>query len=557
MRFAIRLLVLLCTVSAFAQPFPQDYFRAPLDIEMILSGTFGELRNNHFHAGLDIKTQGREGLPVYAAAEGRVVRIKVSAYGYGNALYVAHPNGYTTVYGHLKEFNAEIAAWVKSQQYDKKSFEVDLFPPAIFKFNKGDVIALSGNSGGSGGPHLHFEIRDTKTEETLNPAFFGLVIKDSRKPVINRLIATPLSADGTVNNIAKQRDIALTSLGGGVYSASCTASGVLGLEIGTYDQQDAATNNNGIYKIEQFINDTLTYRFEITRFAFDDSRYINAHMDYARVKNLKQYNHKCYIEPGNKLPAYSGLQNRGLITTKAGKTQTVKLLVLDSWGNTSEVRLTIQGVSKDIAVEEPSPTPRWDEPYSIKVDGVKVYLAANTLYKNEEILVRKVGTCAGCISAKYAVGETTIPAHKRFELSIHREQLSKTDRVVWATPGGGGLTSTWQGDYLVAHPREFGTYVVLRDTIAPSLNVLNLAKGATVKKGQKVRVTATDGLSGITFYEATIDGKWVLLQHDAKNRLYWHEFEGDLTPGSHTIVITMKDEVGNTKTWESVFSYQP
>jgi murein DD-endopeptidase MepM/ murein hydrolase activator NlpD len=552
-----RLVFFFFSLSVSAQPFPTDYFRAPLGIELVLSGTFGELRNNHFHSGIDFKTQGQEGLPVYAAADGKVVRIKVSAYGFGNALYVAHPNGYTTVYGHLKEFNAEIAAWVKTQQYAKKSFEVDLFPPATFVFKKGDVIALSGNTGGSGGPHLHFEIRDTKTEETLNPAFFGLKIKDSRKPVINRLIATPISANANVNGLPKQRDIALISLGGGVYTANLTAAGTIGLAIGTFDQQDAATNNNGIYKIEQFVNDTLTYQFEMTRFAFDDSRYINAHMDYARVKNQKQYNHKCFVEQGNKLPAYTSLVNRGLISAKPGKTARILILITDSWGNQSQIKVTVTGTEPGAASPEPANLLQWNEPNTVKLDGIKAYLPAQTLYKNENIQLRKIGACAKCVSASYSVGDATIPAHKRFDLSIHRDQLTKTDRVVWATSAGGGLTSTWQGDWLVAHPREFGTYAVLRDTIAPSLNVLNLAKGAIVKKGQRVRLTATDGLSGITFYEATVDGHWVLLQFDAKNKLFWHDFEESLTPGNHTLSITMKDEVGNTTIWESVFSYQP
>lgn len=554
----LHFLFILLSFTTLAQPFPQDYFRSPLDIDLVLSGTFGELRNNHFHAGLDIKTQGREGLPVYAVADGKVVRIKVSAYGYGNALYVAHPNGYTTVYGHLKEFNAEIAAWVKSQQYEKKSFEVDLFPPAIFRYNKGDVIALSGNTGGSGGPHLHFEIRDTKTEETLNPALFGLKISDSRKPVVNRLFATPLSADASVNGVTSQRDIALQSLGNGVYSGKFTASGVIGLAIGTYDQQDAGTNNNGIYSIEQYINDSLTYRFTAIRFIFDDMRYINAHMDFARVKTAKQYTHKTYVEPGNKLQwAYSNLKNRGLITTSPGATTNVTLLITDSWGNKSEVRLAITGVSKSLAVAEPANALKWDEPHTIKLDGVRVYIASGTLYRNQAIELRKVGICAGCISAQFAVGQTTIPAHKRFDLSIHRDQLSNADRVLWASTSGGGLTSTWEGDWLVAHPREFGTYVVKRDTIAPSLQILNLAQGGIVKKGQSLRIKASDALSGITFYEAMIDGAWVLVKHDAKNNLYWHEFEQNLSPGSHNLEIIMKDEVGNTTTWETVFTYQP
>jgi murein DD-endopeptidase MepM/ murein hydrolase activator NlpD len=327
----------------WAQNYPQNYFQPPLDIPLALSGTFGELRGNHFHSGMDIKTQGREGLDVKAAAPGRIVRIKVSAYGYGNTLYMAHPNGYTTVYAHLQKFDPAIEEWVKKQQYAQESFEVNLFPPAIFSFAQGDVIAKSGNSGGSGGPHLHFEIRDSKTEETINPALFGLPVEDTRKPYIGHVYASPISTGALVNGSSTQKEIALTNLGNGIYQGSFSGSGVVGFVIHTFDQQNLSNNHNGIYEIEQYINDTLTYRFKVERFAFSETRYINAHMDFARYKNNRQLAHKTYVEPGNKLSLYSDVKNHGGAFLKPNQKTLITLIVTDSWGNTSEIRLTATG----------------------------------------------------------------------------------------------------------------------------------------------------------------------------------------------------------------------
>ena len=172
-QFYMRLIIIpflfFISVSMAQNSYPQDYFQSPLEIPLILSGTFAELRSNHFHSGLDIKTQQQSGLKVMAAASGFVSRIKVSHFGYGKALYITHPNGYTTVYAHLQNFNPEIDAYIKHRQYKNESYEIELFPKAgELLVNNGDIVAYSGNTGGSGGPHLHFEIRN-KQEHPMNP----------------------------------------------------------------------------------------------------------------------------------------------------------------------------------------------------------------------------------------------------------------------------------------------------------------------------------------------------------------------------------------------------
>lgn len=541
---------------AHAQSYPQDYFRSPLDIPILLSGTFGELRGNHFHSGLDLKTQGVEGLPVYAAADGHVVRIKISAYGYGNALYIAHPNGYTTVYAHLQKLTSEMAEWVKAQQYAQKSFEVDLFPPASkFKVTQGQEVAKSGNSGGSGGPHLHFEIRDTKSEKPINPALFGFDIADTSKPVVQQVYVQHMAT-------AKQTEVKLINEGNGIYTGAFEAGGSFGLIIKTFDQQNLSDNKNGIFEIEQYVNDTLNYHFRIEKFHFDETRYINAHMDFARYINLKQLTHKCYVEPGNYLSVYSSKKNRGTINIREAEEKNIKLVIKDSWGNTSEVRLKARGYSPETAEPDTSLLD-FTITNTIKSEGLEVIIPAKTMYKNQPLKLQRANNCLDCESVIYKVGDATIPAHNRFTIRIHKNQLRNTDRVVWAITNGNengktsGLTSAWEGDWLLAKPRAFGYFVVMQDTVAPIMKVQDFANGRVVKPGHKLYITATDNLSGITEYKAMIDGKWVLLERDAKKNLWWHDFEKNLEAGSHTLTIIMSDEVGNKTSFQAVFTYHP
>jgi len=216
----IFLMLLLVGASSLAQSnIPKDYFGKPLDIPLILSGSFGELRSNHFHSGLDIKTQQRTGLPVYAPADGYVSRIKVGHYGYGKALYIKHPNGYSTVYAHLERYAGKIQDYVKKQQYRKESYEIELFPKAdLLPVYKGDLIGYSGNTGSSGGPHLHFEIRDASSRP-MNPMLFGLDVPDTRRPLLNSVMVYPVGDSAHVDQRRSRKRLKLTPLGNGSYKA--------------------------------------------------------------------------------------------------------------------------------------------------------------------------------------------------------------------------------------------------------------------------------------------------------------------------------------------------
>ena len=260
--------------------YPTDYFISPLEIPLVLSGTFGELRSNHFHSGFDIKTQQKSGLSVIASGDGYVSRINVSRWGYGKALYLTHPNGYTTVYGHLKKFSPEIEAYVKKNQYKKEAFEIRLYPEAgELKVVQGEIVALSGNSGSSGGPHLHYEIRDIKAN-ILNPMLFGIKIPDHKKPTIQAAFAFSENDSSQVNQSNKIVNINLIKQNNGDLLANTIyAYGKIGIGINAFDRLDGALNRNGLYDIMMRVNGEVLYKFTADKFSFGESRYINTYID--------------------------------------------------------------------------------------------------------------------------------------------------------------------------------------------------------------------------------------------------------------------------------------
>ena len=274
------------------KPIIQKIFVLPLDIPIQLAGNFGELRTNHFHAGFDIRTQQKEGLNVYAVADGYISRIKISPYGYGKAIYIDHPGGYTTVYGHLSKGSQTVQDFIVAEQYKQKSSEIDLFPkPGDLPVKKGDLIAYSGNTGGSEGPHLHFEFRDTKTEKIINPMFFGFdkIVLDNKPPVITTLIVYPISADAQVNKSIEPITLSISKMADGTYTSELVkANGTIGFGFAGYDSQDYGSGKNGIFKIVTSDNGNPSYSYTFDSFSFEDTRFVNALIDYPRFKKNGQ-----------------------------------------------------------------------------------------------------------------------------------------------------------------------------------------------------------------------------------------------------------------------------
>lgn len=561
----------LLFISNFkAQEYPQDYFRSPLDVPLYLSGNFGELRNNHFHAGIDIKTTQQEGLKVYAAADGYVSRIKVSPYGYGSAIYVRHPNGYTTTYAHLSKYANKIEEYVKKAQYERESFAIELFPSASdFPVLKGDVIAYTGNSGGSAGPHLHFEIRNTSNEHPLNPLFFGFDIKDNIPPIIQSIHFYPLNDTSTINgNNSILRVNASGSNGSYSLNSKVEVDGQIGIGIRGVDKMNYTSNTYGFYSVELLLDSQKIYRSQMDEFAFHEGRYINSHIDYDYKSTHGRRVEKCYIDDGNKLRIYKELKDEGKITISDEKEYKVLFLVSDAYGNTSRIEFDMQGKAEkfDAKQEEKiSSTDKemtffeWDKRNTLMKDNILVDLPPNILYEDIYFEFEEGDSMKGALSPTYWLHDYKVPLHRHYTLSIKVNGLSDEEKkksLIVSTLNGyskyaeGGK---WNGDNISVRTRSFGGFAVVQDNDAPIVRPVNIYNGANMSKKWSIYLKAYDTLSGINYYRGTVDGKWVLMEYDAKNNSFIYYFDDRIEKGKHIFHFTVSDGVGNTTQYSAEF----
>ena len=551
-----------------AQDYPKDYFRSPLDIPLYLSGNFGELRSNHFHAGIDIKTQGVEGKKVYAVADGYVSRIKVSAFGYGNAIYITHPNGYTSVYGHLNKFSDKIAAYVKAAQYQEEQFSVHLFPTASqFPVKKGDLIAYSGNTGGSGGPHLHFELRDTKSEHPFNPLLFGFEIKDNIKPSIYALTIYPLNDTSFINGSnKKQRFIASGS--GGNYSLSGSPSialfGKFGFGIESVDKMNYTGNTYGLYQINLNHNEELVYQQVIDEFAFAEGRYINSYIDYAQYHQNRRRIQKSFVQPGNRLRIYKKIKNQGVFTLNDNKKHTFLYELSDTYGNTSTLSFALEAKSIAPIKSIPNLKPvqvryfQFDQRNTFVEDNLLVDLPPYVLYDDLYFEYRKQEASNKTLSPIYWIHNNLTPLHSYITVSIKSDELikNKAKVLIGSTTDGHSFYpegGKWNGSNISVKTRSFGGYALLEDLIAPKIVPINIYSNADMSNKWSIMIKIRDNLAGIDSFRATVDGKWVLMEYDAKNDLLVHYFDDNISPGMHQFKLVVKDKVENTATYETTF----
>ncbi|TNE28123.1 MAG: M23 family peptidase [Bacteroidetes bacterium] len=563
----------LLTLITVAQNYPRDYFQKPLDIPLILSGTFGELRSNHFHAGIDIKTNGVEGLAVRAAADGHIVRIAVSPYGYGNAIYIRHPNGYTTVYAHLQRFTEHIAEWVESEQYDRESFNVNLFPPAgKFPVSKGDIIALSGNSGGSGGPHLHFEIRDARTEEPINPLLFGFDVPDHRAPTINAIYAYPLDDNGHLNQRHARTSLSLKTIREGEYAIKWPQRGLgpIGFSIETIDRLDGAWNSNGPYSISQYVNDEKNAEFIVERLSFAETRYINAHMDYDLYSCCNDKVNRMWILPGNHLRAYRSLHNNGVVDVQVDSTYELRWEIKDVAGNTTVLTGTLRG---EALTSSPAPlqegtTLAFDQPNFGSIGNFTYQMETGCLYEDVTTTLEELESIPNGYGPVYRLGTRSIPVHKHFYVQLplsdvpekYRNQVvvvSLDDDLTRPDSWDGEILNGKLGSEIKAKVRAMGPYTLMIDSVPPSLRVIRgVSNGATLSRGSEIQLKISDDLSGIQSYTCTIDDQWYLMSYDAKNNLLRVELTDRISAGNHTLKFEAVDDRGNVTTLTYTFTYR-
>ncbi len=541
--------------------YPITDFRQPLDITPpALAGSFGEIRGNHFHSGIDFRTNQREGYPVYAVADGYISRLRVQNSGFGQALYINHPNGFTTVYGHLQRFAPKIATVVKNLEYEKKSFEIDEFPDAtLIPVHKGDVIAWSGNRGSSGGPHLHFEIRDTKTEETINPQFFGIIIPDNIPPVIHGLYVYRLNGKN-FNEFTPKQAIGITGSGGEYKTtAPVSLTGEVGFGIVVTDRHNGLSGTNGVYSIQLELDGKKIYTSALERFAFEDSKAINSHIDYPTYLNTKRSIQKSFVDPGNPLKIYSGLVNSGRINFNDGAAHQLRYIITDSKGNSSILPFTVNAGSAPVAV---STVPSgiiypYNKVNEFNSEDIKVVFPMGTLYNDLNFSYKKLPKPAGnAWSAVHQIHNRYTPLHIGFDLWIKADNLPENlkSKALIVSTSGSSQGGSFDNGYVKATPKNFGSFYITTDTIAPRIVPVNIGEGRNISGLSKMTFKISDNLSGIKSFNGYIDGKWVLMEFDAKTATLWHSFDERTSAGKHSLELVVTDMKENTRHYSIGFS---
>ncbi len=559
MRHTLLLLVLFTTTSIAQSIYPQDYFRSPLDTELILSGTFGELRNNHFHSGLDLKTKQREGLNIYATASGYISRIKISHFGYGKAIYITHPNGYVTVYGHLQRFSDKVEAYVKKQQYEKESFEIELFPDINdLLVTKGEIFAYSGNTGGSGGPHLHFEIRDNQ-ERPINPLLFGFKVQDKKKPIVKSVYAYPINEKSHVNGSNLKQKLRLIPQQNGDYKIEdLTAYGKIGFAINTIDQQDLAANKNGVYKIETFYNGAQNFTIDFKKFSFNETKHLNRLIDYTHYIDNKERLQKLFLDTNNPLSMYDTMIDEGYLTIFDTISNVYKVKIKDFEGNTTNVDINIKGVDKlpnDITEDFTSPYyVKSNEAMTFEEKNIKVEFPKETFYDDFFLDFKVSGDTL-------KLHENNIARKKYFTVSYDVSSYNPEDlkQVYIARLVGWNdflsYSNTKRKEHtLFTRTKNLGTYCLARDTINPTITPLNFKDGQWLSKYRYLKVKIDDKDTGISNYRATINDQWILMEYDYKKKTLIYDFNDKVvTDTKNNLKIIVTDNVGNSTTFEASF----
>ncbi|MBK8568287.1 MAG: M23 family metallopeptidase [Saprospiraceae bacterium] len=552
--------------------YPSNYFQAPVAQALLLSGTFGELRPNHFHAGIDIKSaRGIIGDAVFSAADGFISRIKVDKSGYGNSLYISHPNGYTTVYAHLDKFKQEIEQWVKNQQYVQESFEIDVdLTHEKFPVSQGEEIGKMGNTGSSNGAHLHFEVRETSTQNPINPLLFGFRVVDNIAPKMHSLKVYALNEK---REELGARAVSLYKSGNTYRVKGDTVlldAGQTGFGLKVYDHLDRVSNWNGIYELVVYQDDSVIYDFTLESFAFDETRYINAHCDYEERVTKNSYFNRCYSLPGNQLSIYRRKANNGVIDLQDGQASKITMVAADVAGNSTTLEFYAKLKPNAAVLAQPIFNQKYNyvlpfnEGNMIRTEGLYLHMPSGTLY--EDLYLKydvQPERSSNYYSKVHRLNNNRTPVHDYFDIGLRPTQSIPAElkpKVFVAYCEGSRILNCggrWEDGLLRAKVRDLGAYAILMDITPPTIRQVVFGQNM---KGYKQfsfkisdNVASSPNVEPLT-YEARVDGKWVLMEYDKKNGTITHYFDGEtITPGEHEFSLVVRDAVGNESAFERKF----
>ena len=547
MRFLKKSFLLLFLLSILFRLNSQEYnLNSPIDLPLNLSGTFGEFRSSHFHYGLDITTNKKSGYEVYSIESGSVIRIRVSTSGYGKAIYVDHLNGLTSVYAHLKEFSPKIQEYIKGQQYLRKSYNIQkFFNVGDLVIDKGELIGYSGNTGGSSGPHLHFEIRDTKSQNPLNPLSFEYKYEDTRRPIIRSLYVFD-ETDSFKKDNPKQYPI--EKINDSIYkSKKVIYNNDIGIGVEVYDRQSGNNyNRNGIYEIRMYLDSILNFSYKMDNINISESIFRKVFYDYSLLKTRGVRVQKIYYPPNSKLSFLNHNTKTGIFDSNDSIKKEVKIEVIDWNNNKSYLKFQIEGSPSNIKENPISGieiVP--DQEYKIKRNNVEVDFRRNSFFNKVALNIEsnndtlKVGKDIHPLRKSY-----NIKINKKIEDSIVRRQsyiglINKNGKISY-------LNTSKNKNSFSVNSSILGSYILSRDSIRPEVKPLNFSLNKDVSKQKTIRLRIYDNISGIKSYEVLINNKWALFEYEPKSNLIFHTIkDGIIKDGENNIMIKVIDGVGN------------
>ena len=527
-------------------------FISPFDFPLLLSGNFGELRANHFHGGVNFKTQGVVGKPIRCIADGYISRVTVTPGGYGQAVYITHDNGYTSVHGHLHRFMAEVQQVVEAYQYEHETFAVDLkFEADRFPLKQGEVFALAGNEGYSFGPHLHMEIRKTDTEEYIDPLlFYTDLLKDTTAPRASHVMLYPQAGKGVVNGSSKKKVMPLNGQQGMV-----TAWGKIAAGIKAYDYMDGTSNNYGVRSVTLFVDSVEVFRSTVDGFLPDENRMINAWTDYEEYATRNSWFMRSQILPGNTWRMLQADDEGGVVTINEDRPYRFCYVLEDLYGNRHTYRFVVQGKEQTIEpLHKGKHFLKWNQGNVIQQPGMELVIPKGMLYEDVDMNCRVIADALD-ISFDYQLHDKPVPLHGGCPLviGVRNYPVADMSKYYVARKYKGRKSSaggSFKDGYMHTTIRELGTYSVAVDTVAPSVVPLNKPQWKTGNIQFKIR----DAETGIKDYKVFIDGKFVLFKFASKNATLSCMHPNRIKRGmKHRMEVIVTDYCGNVAREEYQF----
>lgn len=554
-------LFLLIFITGISQEkYPKNYFRPPMDIQLSISGSFGELRPNHFHTGIDFRTEKREGIPIFATADGNISRIKISTGGYGKSIYIDHPNGFTSVYAHLQKAEGNIQTFIVNEQYIQKKYEIELFPKTTdLIIKKGDLIGFSGNTGSSGGPHLHFEIRDTKSENTINPLFFGYDsnMKDTKTPTVLGITAYPLSENSKINGQNKPIIIPISLQEDGSFLASkVLAIGEIGFGINGHDTSDFNYGKNGIYKLETFVNGQSHFTYEFDSFSFDEAKFINNFIDFKTYSIQKQRIQKLFINDYYPKNIIKLAKNKGVLNLGNNLFLNYKIVVQDFHKNIRVINIPISsGVpvlsTPQLPIANSPINLKANQEYSFAKENISVIVPENTFFENFKLNYK-------IEKNKLTFHDDSVPIQNAYTVTFTEkmeEKEAKKTFIANLENGKSEYNYTFKKENtFTIKTKKLGVFYLAKDEIAPKIYKPNFKDKDVLDAFSSFKLFISDNLSGIKEYNAYLNDQWILMEHENKlNRLTYNFADNKHIKGENKLKVIVTDHCGNSTTFETSF----